>query len=118
MHNLDPAQEFSVRLAKLERETNRWRIVASVSMLLLGATAFTAFRESKAQPLDGDSLTLRGPHGMAVTLSVTQTGNLEARFDRGTATPQAVQEASLVLVAPNGRTIARLGEPIARQMRP
>lgn len=118
MRNLVPADDVSARLAKLERETNRWRLAAAVSMLLLGATAFTAFRETRSQPLDADSLTLHGVHGMAVELSVTPSGDLKVGFDRGTSSPQTAQDAGLVLVDPNGRTIARLGEPVARQMRP
>jgi hypothetical protein len=118
MQKLDSAENVTIRLAYLEREARRWRIAAAVTTLLLGATALTAFREARTQPLEGDSLTLHGSRGMAVTLAVTQSGELEARFDQGAALRKSVRGASLVLVDPNGRTIARLGEPVARQLRP
>ena len=94
----------------------RWRNTAVVCALLLGATAFTTFRQGTSRSLDADSLTLHGAHGNSVTLSIAPNGELEARFDRGTTAPNGSPGLSLVLVDANGRIVARVGEPVARPL--
>ena len=120
MRTLDDAALIPARLAKLEREAKRWRIAAVVMTLLLGATALTAFQFQAApsKPVDAESLTLHGARGTSVTLSLNASGELEAQFERGTSGPQVSRGGALVLLDADGRPVARLGPPVARQLRP
>ena len=106
------------RLALLERQVKWWRLaaVALVAVLVLGGV--TAFQQpGGAVNLEATSLTLRNSWGGSVTLSLRSSGDLEARFSRASGTPQqALGKAGLVVVSADGREVARLGEPMSRQL--
>lgn len=106
---------LDVRLTALERQMAWWRVAALAGAALLGVLGVSAFRQPGPHTIESDSLTLRGAQGASVTLAVTPTGDLEARFAGRTAErPQIVRGSALVLVDPAGRVVARLGGPTAR----
>jgi hypothetical protein len=109
---------IEARLALLERRV-KWRrlaMIGLVSVLVLGGV--TAFQQpGGVGKLEATTLTLRNAWGGSVTLSLRSSGDLEARFSRASGPPsQGSGVAGIVLVNPDGREVARLGEPTSRQL--
>jgi hypothetical protein len=119
MTRSDPSTSVESRLTTLERQVAWWRLatVCALGLLALGGTM--ALRRPVPGPLETNSLTLLTARGRSVTLSLRPSGELEARFGRGSASEAlGVRGTGLVLVDPQGRDVARLGEPSARQLTP
>ena len=109
---------IEARLALLERQVKWWRLAAAAMVAILVVGGVTAFQQpGSIGKLEATSLTLRNSWGASVTLSLRSSGDLEARFSRASGTPsQASGVAGIVLVSPDGREVARLGEPTSRQL--
>ena len=107
------------RLTALEHQVTYWRRAAAAALALLVLGATMAFSQLAPGPIEASSLTLRGPRGSAVTLSLQASGDLEARFSNGADAASLARGGSgFSLVGPSGREVARIGSPTARQLAP
>jgi hypothetical protein len=113
------AASLDQRLAVLERQVSFWRGASACALVLLILAGTMAFRRLAPGPIEASSVTLHGPRGSAVTLSLQASGDLEARFrNSGESVPLMRGGSGLSLVNPSGREVVRIGSPMARPLAP
>ncbi|HEX7941012.1 MAG TPA: hypothetical protein VF488_04375, partial [Gemmatimonadaceae bacterium] len=115
----EPSAAVEARLNAVERQLTWWRRATLVTLVGLAIGGTMAFRQPAPGALEGSTLTLRGPNGSAVALSLRPSGDLELRFSRSPDAARSGPGASgVALVNPAGREVLRIGEPSARQLAP